>query len=166
MKRYVDSDWGGDYTTRKSTTGYIFLLSKTSVSWSSKLQKSVAISSCEAEYMALKEAAKELIWLKAVFNQIEPFKHCSADVIYCDNMSAIDLCRNPEYHARTKHIDIQYHFVRDCVEQKLFKVLYISTKEQSADAVTKTVDVNSFKCFTSLINLVEQRSVKASKVID
>ena len=81
LKGYVDSDWGGDYSTRKSTTGYIFLLGYTPISWSSKLQKSVAISSCEAEYMALKEATKELIWLKAVFSQIEFLNDYSADTI-------------------------------------------------------------------------------------
>ena len=67
---YVDSNWGGNYSTRKSTFGYIFLLGNTPISWSSKLQKSVALSSCEAEYMVLKEATKELLWLKFVFKQI------------------------------------------------------------------------------------------------
>ena len=152
LKGYVDSDWGGDYSTRKSTTGYIFLLGYTPISWSSKLQKSVAISSCEAEYMALKEATKELIWLKAVFSQIKLLDDYSADIIYCNNTSAIDLS---EYHARTKHIDIQYYFIR---EKKIFKLLYINTKDQLADDLTKTLDINSFRSFTSITNLVEQDS--------
>ena len=152
---YVDSDWGGDYTTRKSTTGYLFTFGNTPISWSSKLQKSVAISFCEAEYMALKEAAKELIWLKTVFNEIKPLNKYNTDLLYCDNKSAIDLSKNPEHHARTKHIDIQYHFVRDYIERKIFELRYINTKEQLADALTKAIDINAFRNFTKRINIVE-----------
>ena len=151
---YIDSDWGGDYSTRKSTTGYIFLIGNSPISWSLKLQKSVALSSCEAEYMALKEASKELIWLKSFFSQIELLKSYRVDKIYCDNKSAIDLSKNPEHHARTKYIDIQYHFVRDCIKQEMFKSVYINTKEQLADALTKALDYQSYRNFVNNINLV------------
>ena len=161
---YVDSDWGGDYTTKKSTTGYIFLFGSAPISWSSRLQKSVALSSCEAEYMALKEATKELIWLKAIFNQIKLLNSYSADILHCDNISAIDLSKNPEYHARTKHIDIQYHFIRDYIDKKVFNLLYINTKDQLADALTKTLDINSFRSFTYKINLVELEEAANKKV--
>ncbi len=163
LKGYVDSDWGGDFTTRKSTTGYLFLLGNAPISWSSKLQKSVAISSCEAEYMALKEAAKELIWLKALFQQLKLLNSIIADTLYCDNKSAIDLSKNPEYHARTKHIDIQYHFIRDYIEKEIFKLKYINTKEQLADALTKTLNINDFRKFVNCINLNE--NIESNKKI-
>lgn len=153
LKGYVDSDWGGDFTTRKSTTGYLFLLGNGPISWSSRLQKSVAISSCEAKYMALEEAAKELIWLKALFKQLKPLNSIIADTLYCDNKSAIDLSKNPKYHARTKHINIQYHFICDYIEKEVFKLKYINTKEQLADALTKTLNINDFRKFVKCINL-------------
>ena len=77
--------------------------------------------------MALKEGSKELIWLKAVFNQLEPLKPYIPDILYSDNMGAIQLSRNPEYYAKTKHIDIQYHFVRDYIKKGLFKLEWIPT---------------------------------------
>ena len=148
---YVDSDWGGDFSTRKSTTGYLFLFGNSPVSWSSRLQKTVALSSCKAEYIALKEASKELIWLQSLFNQLN-IKY-NANLIYCDNKSTIDLSKNSEHYARTKHIDIQYHFIRDCIKNNIFKLLYINTKDQLADALTKTLDINSFELFIKRINL-------------
>ena len=123
----------------------------------------MAISSCEAEYMALKEAAKELIWLKALFQQLKLLNSIIADTLYCDNKSAIDLSKNPEYHARTKHIDIQYHFIRDYIEKEIFKLKYINTKEQLADALTKTLNINDFRKFVNCINLNE--NIESNKKI-
>lgn len=115
LEGYCDSDWGGDYT-RKSTTGYLFLLDKNIVSWNSRLQKTIALSSCEAEYMALKEAVKENLYINSLIKQIPLLnKHINKDTkaIYTDSQSAITLAKNPTFHQKTKHIDIQYHFVRD-----------------------------------------------------
>ena len=106
LKGYVNSNQGRDYSTRKSTTRYIFLFNGTPISQSSKLQKSVIISSIEAEYMALKEGFKELIQLKAIFNQLEPLKLYILDILYSDNIGAIYLSRNPEYYTKIKHINI------------------------------------------------------------
>ena len=106
--------------------------------------------------MTLKEAAKELIWLKALFKQLKPLNSIKADTLFCDNKSAIDLSKNSEYHARTKHIDIQYHFIRDFIEQKVFELKYINMKEQLADALTKTLNINDFRKFVNCINLKEQ----------
>ena len=126
---YIDSNQGGNYSTRKSTTGYIFQLGNSPISQSSRLQKLIVISSYKAEYMALKEATKELIQLKSLFSQIKLLNSYKTDTIYYDNKSAIDLSKNPKHYARTKHIDIQYHFVRDCITKELFQLLYISTRE-------------------------------------
>ena len=102
---YSNADWGGDFTTRKSTTGYIFFLNKQApISWRSILQKSVALSSCEAEYIALKETIEEAIFLKDLFKELEI--ETKAITVYTNSRSAIELANNPEHYAKTKHIDI------------------------------------------------------------
>ena len=107
LKGYIDSDMAGDLDNRKSTTEYLFIFSGEAISWQSKLQKCVALSTTEAEYIAATEAGKEMIWLKRFLqelglNQMEY-------IVYCDNDSAIDLSKNSMYHARTKHNDVRYH---------------------------------------------------------
>jgi len=112
---YSDSDWGGDYNTRRSTTGYVFTYRSVAISWNSRLQKTIALLSCEAEYMALKETIKEHLWLKLLFKQIRQLLEDKEynNTLYIDSQSAIELSKNLEHHSRTKHIDIQYHFVRE-----------------------------------------------------
>jgi hypothetical protein len=138
---YTDSDWGGDITSRKSTTGYIFLLNNNIISWLSMLQKTVALSSCEAEYMAYKEAIKETIYLSNIsiyyakllniynINNTEP-------KLLTDSESALKLANNPEFHKRSKHIDITYHFIRESIIDKKVNLLYINTKRQHTHIYT------------------------------
>jgi hypothetical protein len=147
LSGFVDSDWGGDYPTRKSTTGYIFFYANAPVSWSSKIQKTVALSSCEAEYMALKEAIKEFVWLTSLFNGIGSLKTCNSKILLTDNQSAIDLSKNPEYHARSKHIDIQYHYVREIIQSGQVSLKYVSTKNNIADVLTKPLSPAIFDKF-------------------
>ena len=106
LSGFCDSDWGGDLTSRKSTTGYLFLFGKSAISWASTLQKTVALSSCEAEYMAIKEAIKEQIYLQSIFKQIAILEEKFTKILYSDSQSAIEIAKNPIYHKRTKHIDI------------------------------------------------------------
>lgn len=154
IQGYCDSDWGGDYPTRKSTTGYLFTLNGGAISWNSRLQKTVALSSCEAEYMALKEAIKEQIWFKALFEQIPGLSRIYDTTLFTDSQSAIALAKNPEHHARTKHVDIQYHFVRQkATEEKLVDLRYISTNNQLADGLTKGLDSVKHRYFTTGIGL-------------
>jgi hypothetical protein len=143
LRGYSDSDWGGDMDTRRSTTGYYFSFLNTPISWNSKLQKSVALSSCEAEYMALKEATKEMIYLQTVLKKLdikELSKFLDLDILYTDSQPAIDLANNPEHHYKSKHIDIQYHYVRELVLGKKIRLTYLPTKEQIADLFTKGVN--------------------------
>jgi hypothetical protein len=142
---YSDSDWGGDLDTRRSTSGYYFSINNNPISWASKLQKSVALSSCEAEYIALKEATKEMLYLKEVLLKLDLPIKLEASIIYTDSKSAIELANNPEHHVRTKHIDIQYHFVREKVQNKEIILRFISTKEQIADILTKGINSVTFK---------------------
>ncbi|GKA68634.1 hypothetical protein Tco_0768551 [Tanacetum coccineum] len=113
------------------------------VSWKATLQHVVALSTTEAEYMALTEAVKESIWLKGLL--IELGVNLRSVVVNCDNQSAIHLSRNAMFHERTKHINVRYHFIREIVESKEIGVAKIGTKDNAADAFTKVVPGPKFK---------------------
>jgi hypothetical protein len=137
---YCDADWAGCLDTRRSTTGYMFTLAGGPISWSSAVQKVVAQSTCEAEYMALGEAVKEALWIKDFINNLGlPGIHFNTVPIHVDNESAVKLAKNPEFHQRSKHIDIRHHFLRDNVRQGTIKVIWISGKEYPADMLTKAL---------------------------
>jgi len=133
---YSDANWGNDLDTRKSTTGYLFLFSGGAISWSSKRQSTVALSTTEAEYMAITHATKEAVWLRTLLKELG-YEQTGATTIYEDNQSCISLAKNPVHHARTKHIDIQHHFIREKVESKEIDVVYMPTDDMVADALTK-----------------------------
>ena len=135
---YTDSDWAGSASDRKSTSRCCFVLGSAIVSWFSQKQKSVALSSSEAEYMAASQASCEAIWLRKMLvglfgQELRP------TMIFCDNQSCIKLMENPVFHDRSKHIEIRYHFIRDCVQWGAVKLEYISTEEQVADILTKSL---------------------------
>ena len=134
---YSDADWGGDPDTRRSTSAYLFMASGGAISWSSRLQQTVALSSTEAEYMALCEAVKEAIHIRKLFQDLGCNKGPS--IIYEDNQGSIALSENPVHHKRTKHIDIKYHFVREKVDNKEVILKYIPTEHQLADLLTKAL---------------------------
>ena len=109
---YTDADYAGDTKTRRSTTGFVFLLNGGPVSWTSRQQTCVSLSTTESEYVAASETSKEAIWLLQLINELE--NHETGPVsLFCDNQSAIRLVRKPEFHNRTKHIDVRFHFVRE-----------------------------------------------------
>lgn len=150
---YVDSDWGGCQNDRKSTTGYLFKMFDTDlICWNTRKQASVAASSTEAEYMALFEAVREALWLKSLLKSLrinlnEPIK------IFEDNQGCISIANNPSCHKRSKHIDIKYHFSREQIENKLIKILYISTDKQIADILTKPLAKPRFVDLRSQLGL-------------
>ncbi|KAE8727554.1 putative ribonuclease H protein [Hibiscus syriacus] len=132
---YADSDYAGDLDKRRSTTGYLFTLAKAPVSWKFTLQSTVALSTTEAEYMAVSEAVKEAIWLNGLMEDLGVVQsHIS---LYCDSQSAIHLAKNQVYHSRTKHIDVKYHFVREIFEERKILLQKIATSENPADMMTK-----------------------------
>jgi len=137
LKMFVDADWGTS-ENRRSIGGYIAIFAGGAISWSCKKQGSVALSSTEAEYMALIQALKESIWLQRLLKELGRQAE-NAKTIYKDNQGAIALANNPEYHARTKHIDIQYHFVRECVENGDIELEYCPMADMVADALTKAL---------------------------
>ena len=115
---YSDSDWGGDLDNRKSTSGYVFQIGGGPVSWQSRKQSCVALSTSEAEYIALTPAAQEAIWLRQLLSELEQEPEKKV-VIYEDNQSTICLSKNPQFHGHSKHIAIKYHFIRDQVKEPL-----------------------------------------------
>lgn len=134
---YVDSDHAGDKHTRRSTTGLCFSLLGGTVSWRSVLQPITALSSTEAEYIALTEAAKKGIWLKNLINCFGISQKCV--LICCDSASALCLVSNHVYHARTKHIDIRYHKIRELVDAEELKLVKVLTKRNTANVLTNTL---------------------------
>ena len=133
---YSDADWAGDLSDRKSTSGYIFMLSGGAISWSSRKQKCVALSTAEAEYIALSGATQECIWLR----QLEAELGSSSEgptLIFEDNQSTIAMAKNPQFHGRAKHIDIRHHFVREKVALGTIKLEYCPTTDMTADMMTK-----------------------------
>jgi hypothetical protein len=122
--------------TRKSTSGVLFFLGNSPVSWISKKQKVVATSSCEAEYIAAAAAACQGIWLARLLRELLN-QETMPVMLFIDNKSTISLCKNPVLHDSSKHIDLRYHFIRDCVEKGTVIVDFIGTSEQKADILTK-----------------------------
>jgi hypothetical protein len=135
---YVDSDYAGEVDNRRSTTGYVFYLNGGPVSWNCRTQPTVALSSTEAEYMALSTAAQEAIWLKGILKSLsigtnKPIK------LFGDNQGSLKLAKNPQNHSRTKHIDVRHHFIRDAVTQLQVSLEYIPTENNLADRFTKAL---------------------------
>jgi hypothetical protein len=133
---YSDSDHAGDVDDRKSTSGVIFYLNSSPVSWTSQKQKVVALSSCEAEYVAAASAACQGVWLRRLLASLTGVE-AEQVTLKVDNESAIALIKNPVHHDRTKHIDIKYHYIRDCVENGSTVVEHVRTGDQLADILTK-----------------------------
>ena len=185
IKGYSDSDWAGDHTTRKSMSGYIFMLNGGPVSWCSKCQSTVALSSTEAEYVTLTLASKEAAWLRLLLTELglllpddqyaeikvveestvaaeikanlreqeeeivvtKPSKEHVPISLKGDNQGSIALAHNHVYHARTKHIDIQHHYIRDEVAAGRINLQYIPTSEMIADGLTKALTHAKFHTF-------------------
>lgn len=134
---YTDADWG-ESKDRKSTGGYLFLINGAPVSWASKKQTVTALSSTESEYMAATQATKEAVWLRRLLEEMG-FKQETGTIIMEDNKSCISLAENPIPHHRTKHIDIQQHFIREKIEDESISLVHVSTTEQLADVMTKAL---------------------------
>lgn len=126
LSGYSDSDHAGSMDDRKSTTGMAFYLNENLITWVSQKQRCVALSSCEAEFMAVTVAATQGIWLQSVLKQVVDVEPGPV-IIYVDNKSAINLTKNPIINGRSKHIDMHFHFIRDCVERGEILVKYVRT---------------------------------------
>ncbi|GKV29673.1 hypothetical protein SLEP1_g59547 [Rubroshorea leprosula] len=149
--RFVNSDFAGDLHKRKSTTGYVFTLSGCAISWKATLQSIVALSTTEVEYMAITEAVKEALWLKGLVNDLGVEQN--EMMVFCDSQSATHLTKNTMYHERTKHIQVQYHFVWEVISNGDVYVEKISTDESPTNMMTKPVSGIKFKHCLDLISV-------------
>ena len=142
ISAFTDASWGNDLADRRSTTGTVIKYNGNVISWLSKKQDTIALSSTEAEYMALSTATTEVLWYKAWIREVLGLEITVP--IYCDNQSAIEISSNDCYHQRTKHIDIRHHFIRDHITKKHVQVQWVPTAEQQADLLTKMLGTRQF----------------------
>lgn len=152
LSGFSDSDLAGNFEDRKSTGGMAFYLNESLITWVSQKQRCVALSSCEAEFMAATAAACQGIWLHKVLSQVAGIQPGPV-VLYIDNRSAIDLTKNPVFHGRSKHIDVRFHFIRECVEQGSIVIKHIKTDEQRADCLTKALHAVKFEKMRLLLGV-------------
>jgi hypothetical protein len=149
---FTDSDWANCLDTRRSVGGYSFTLGSGVVSWTTRKQKTVASSSCEAEYTAAYECGKEAIWLRMLLSGIG-FAPSGPTSILCDNNAAINLSEDPSLHQRVKHVDIKYHFLRERVHSGELKLSYVNTHHNLADIFTKALDTTKFEKLRGFLGL-------------
>jgi hypothetical protein len=145
---YSDADWAGCPDTRRSTSGFCVYLGDNLVSWSSRRQPTVSRSSAEAEYRGVATVVAETCWLRSLLQELRRPVH-TATIVYCDNVSAVYLSANPVQHRRTKHIELDIHFVRDQVALGQTRVLHVPTAQQFADVMTKGLPTSTFEEFRS-----------------
>jgi hypothetical protein len=141
---YADSDLAGCPITRRSTTGYFTMLGSNPISWKTKKQPTISRSSAKAEYRSLATLSSELQWLKYLLSDLG-IDHPHPIKVYCDSQDAIHIAENPVFHERTKHIKIDYHFVREKIKSGLITPSYLRSFDQLADIFTKPFEGDSYK---------------------
>lgn len=154
ISAYTDADWAGCQTDRRSTTGYCTFVGGNLVTWKSKKQNVVARSSAEAEYRAMASTTSEIIWLRALLQDLG-FDSSQPTKMFCDNQAAIHIASNPVFHKRTKHIEVDCHFVRENVQAKIISTPYIHSNQQLADIFTKGLPVVRFQEILSKLGAID-----------
>lgn len=158
LQGYTNSDWAGSVTDRKSTFGCCFNLGSAMISWCSRKQTSLAISTAKAKYIAACVATREVVWLRNLLARLFG-QSMEPTVIHYDNQSYVKLSINPVFHDRTKHVEIKYHYIKDMVQRKAIQLRYICTDEQTADILTKPLSRLKFVYFREKLEVVENKAL-------
>ncbi|XP_019056266.1 PREDICTED: uncharacterized protein LOC109116021 [Tarenaya hassleriana] len=153
---YCDADWAGDRTDRKSTTGYCTFVGGNLVTWKSKKQTVVARSSAEAEYRAMANTTSELVWLKQLLEDLG-FASTKPIPLHCDNQAALHIAANSVFHERTKHIEVDCHFIREKIANGIISTMYTRSQDQLADILTKATSSVALNKTLNKIGLTEYR---------
>jgi hypothetical protein len=153
---FSDADWAGCVDDRRSTGGFAVFLGSNLVSWSARKQPTVSRSSTEAEYKAIANVVTEIMWIQTLLDELG-ILHPPTASIWCDNLGATYLSANPVFHARSKHIEVDYYFVREQVTRKQLNIRFISTKDQLADGFTKAMSAQQLLHFQHNLNLSRLR---------
>lgn len=151
---YTDSDWAGCLSDRKSTTGYCTFVWGNMVTWRSKKQSVVARSSAEAEFRAMAQGICEGIWLKRMLDEIRIPTNYTMRIL-CDNKAAISIAKNPVHHDRTKHVEIDRHFIKEKIDQEIIRVDHIPSCKQTADIMTKALPRNIYENIRSNLGMID-----------
>jgi hypothetical protein len=155
LSGYTDSDWVGSVADRKSTSGCYFSLGSAMISWQSRKQSSIALSTAEASYIVACSASCEAIWLRKLLTDLFDLE-MEATLNLCDNQSCIKMTKNHVFHDNSKHIEIRYHYIRDMVPRGAIKLQYISTDEQVVDVLTKALSCVKFEYFQDKLGIVRK----------
>jgi hypothetical protein len=138
LEGYTDADRASQ-DHRQAISGHVFMIDSRAVSWSSRKQELVTLSTAEAEYIVVTHAAKECIWMHHLIGELFPPSISQSTTVHCDNQAALALAKDNNYHTCTKHIDIQYHFIQYTVSKKIIELVYCPTDNMTADILTKVL---------------------------
>jgi histone deacetylase 1/2 len=154
VSAFSDADWAGNVDDRRSTGGFAVYFGPNLISWSARKQPTVSRSSTEAEYKSLANATAEIIWIEALLKELG-IRTDRVPCLWCDNLGATYLSANPVFHSRAKHIEIDFHFVRERVAKRQLQIQFISTNDQVADGFTKALGIRKYEEFKNNLNLVQ-----------
>ncbi|XP_074346573.1 secreted RxLR effector protein 161-like [Apium graveolens] len=152
VQAYTDADWAGDKGDRRSTSGYFTLVGGNLVTWRSKKQKVVALSSAEAEFRGVARGLAEVLWIRKLLTEIG-FSQNKATKIMCDNKAAIQISENPVQHDRTKHVEVDRHFIKEKLEAKIIELPFVQSEDQLADILTKATSGRIFANSLNKLNI-------------
>ena len=151
---YCDASWATNTEDPRSTSGFVFILQGAAISWNSRKQPTVALSSTEAEYLSLSAATQEALWLNRLSQELVIVPKETPLMIYCDNKGAIDLGKNSKFSSRTKHINVRHHFIKENIDNKQIAVNFVPLTQMIADALTKSTNYEKLEKFNTSIGLI------------